>query len=187
VNGKRMTRDLTSARLSLTPLASLDVPALHRLWVDERVRRFLWDGEIVSLEKTEEIIETNSRLFRDHGFGIWAVRERTSDDLIGFAGYWNFRRPPSLELLFGVAPAYWGRGIATESSRCVIRYGFEVLDFQVIEASTDVANAASLRVLEKLGMVLCRRVVVDGLDTVYYSLARPNWQRTVLASVARCL
>jgi Acetyltransferase (GNAT) domain len=44
------------------------------------------------------------------------------------------------------------REIATESSHSVIRYGFETLNFQAIQASTDIANAASIRVLEKLGM-----------------------------------
>jgi RimJ/RimL family protein N-acetyltransferase len=65
--------------------------------------------------------------------------------------------------------------MATEASNCVIRYGFEVLDFGMIEASTDVANAASVRVLEKLGMSFRRRAVLDGLDTVFYTLRRSEW------------
>lgn len=144
--------------------------ALHRLWINERVRRFLWDGKVIPLEQTVAIIEMSNRLFAERGFGLWGVHD--SGKLVGFAGYWHFRTPPSLELLFGVESDHWNRGIATESSRCVIRYGFETLDFQTIEASTDVANAASVRVLEKLGM----RYVVDGLDTIFYTLQRDDWR-----------
>ena len=86
--------------------------------------------------------------------------------------------PPSLELLFGVAANHWNRGIATESSRCVIRYGFEELGFRGVEASTDRANTASVRVLEKLGMLFHRNELVDELDTVFYKLARNDWDET---------
>ena len=156
-----------------------DAAPLHSLWIEEPVRRYLWDGEVVSLKKTEEIVKTNQRLFRDSGFGIWAVRERNSDPLIGFAGYWHFREPPSPELLFGVEPDHWNRGIATESSRCVIRYGFEVLNFQTIEASTDVGNAASITVLKKLGMNQQHRAVTAGLDTIFYTLHQAEWRKGV--------
>jgi Acetyltransferase (GNAT) domain len=47
----------------------------------------------------------------------------------------------------------------------MIRYGFETLNFPAVQASTDAANAASIRVLEKLGMSLRQLAVVDGLDT----------------------
>jgi RimJ/RimL family protein N-acetyltransferase len=114
--------------------------------------------------------------------GYGGVRERNLDELLGFAGYWHFRIPPSLELLFGVESHRWNRGIATESSRCVIRYGFEILGFQTVEASTDVANAASIKVLEKLGMSFQRHAVLDGLDTIFYALRFDEWQKLNPAS-----
>lgn len=159
-----------------------DVRALHRLWIDQHVRRFLWDNKIVSLKHTGDIIKQSTQLFDRHGFGIWGVREHHSSRLIGFTGYWHFRTPPSLELLYGVAADHWNRGIATEASCCVIRYGFEVLRFRAIEASTDVTNRSSVRVLEKLGMSFQRRVMVDGLDTVFYSLPRSEWENGRLSA-----
>ena len=169
--------ELTSEHLSLRPIGAADAAALHRLWTNENVRRFLWDGKIISLAETEAIIEKSNRLFEECRFGLWGVRERNLDELIGFAGYWHFRTPPSLELLFGVESHHWNRGIATECSRCVIRYGFEALGFQTIEASTDVANVASINVLEKLGMSFQRRAVLDGLDTIFYALGFDEWQK----------
>jgi RimJ/RimL family protein N-acetyltransferase len=164
--------------------STADVPALHRLWTDARVRRFLWDGKVVPLECTAEIVEKNTRLFEACGFGIWGVRARNATELVGFTGYWHFHTPPSLELLFGGTADHWHRGIATESSRCVMHYGFEALDFRTIEASTDVANAASVRVLEKLGMSFRQRAVRDGLDAVFYALRRDDWWEANQPSIA---
>jgi len=164
---------LTTERLVLRPLAPEDGGRLHALWTDEPVRRFLWDGRAIPLEQTQAVVEESVRLFRERGLGLWAVRERGGEDLLGVAGYWYFRTPPSLELLFAVAAPHWRRGIATEASRSVLAYGFLTLGFDVIAASTDVANAASVRVLEKLGMSLRRRETVDGLDTVFYEVAGP--------------
>lgn len=63
--------EITSERFSLRPIGVVDVPALHTLWTDESVRHFLWDGEVVPVEQTQDIAERNDRLFEDSGFGIW--------------------------------------------------------------------------------------------------------------------
>jgi len=168
-----MRGELTTERLVLRPLAADDTERLHALWTDEPVRRFLWDGRAIAIDETRAIVEESGRLFREPGLGLWAIRERGRDDLLGVTGYWYFRTPPSLELLFAVATAHWRRGIATEASRCVLRYGCDTLGLRAIVASTDLANVASVRVLEKLGMSLRRRETADGLDTVFYDLACP--------------
>jgi RimJ/RimL family protein N-acetyltransferase len=69
------------------------VLALHRIWIDEKVRRFLWDGMVVPLEGTKAIVDRSNRLFEERGYGLWGVRELGCDELVGFAGYWHFRTP----------------------------------------------------------------------------------------------
>jgi [ribosomal protein S5]-alanine N-acetyltransferase len=170
-----MTHELTTERLVLRPLAAGDVDGLHALWTAAPVRRFLWDDRVVGLEETRAIADENDRLFRERRFGLWGVRERDGEDLVGVTGYWHFRTPPSLELLFAVAAPHWGRGIATEASRGALGYGFRALGFRAVVASTDVANAASIRVLEKLGMSLRGRETVDGRDIVLYEVTRDGW------------
>jgi len=94
---------------------------------------------------------------------------------VGFTAYRFFRSPPELELLFGIASDFWGQGFATEAAHSVIRYGFEVLGFEAISATTDAPNLASLRVLDKLGMR--RRAVVDEPDTCFLCLTNKDWER----------
>jgi len=54
----------------------------------------------------------------------------------------------------------------------MIGYGFEVLGFERIEASTDALNAASVRVMERAGMRFWKREITNGLDTIYYAVDR---------------
>lgn len=177
-------RDLETPRLRLAPFRSDEAGLLHQLWMDPGVRRYLWDDQVIPPEQTAEILTKSEELFRQHGYGLWAVRLRLrngppSGDLAGFAGFWHFRDPPELELIFGLAPAAWGLGLAVEASRALLRYAFEELGFPEVRASTDAANQASLRVLEKLGMRCERRATVQGLDTVFFSLRREDWRSAI--------
>jgi ribosomal-protein-alanine N-acetyltransferase len=84
--------------------------------------------------------------------------------LIGFCGFWHFHEPPELELLYGIAPDHWHKGLATEAANAMIRYGFDVLRFERIVASTDAANTASVRVMERAGLRFWKREMTNGLD-----------------------
>jgi ribosomal-protein-alanine N-acetyltransferase len=83
---------------------------------------------------------------------------RADERYIGYSGlYPNFRPGGSVAgeavLAFCLARAYWGRGLATEAGRAFVNLGFEQLRLKRIVAVADVRNAASIRVLEKLGFV----------------------------------
>jgi ribosomal-protein-alanine N-acetyltransferase len=166
------THDLATPRLRLSPLQPSEAGALHEIWTEPEVRLFLWDEQILPPEQTAEIVERSSELFREQGYGLWAIRLRLNDDLIGFGGFWHFREPPELELILGVAPWLHGTGIATEAGTALIRHAFDELGFTEVRGSADVANTASVRLMEKLGMQQERRATVQGLDTVFYSLRR---------------
>lgn len=57
-----------------------------------------------------------------------------------------------VEVLYGTAPAHWGRGLATEVAFAVLRYGLEEAGRGRMLGIDDKVNAASRRVLEKIGM-----------------------------------
>ena len=149
-----------------------DATPLHELWTSAGVRRYLWDGEVIPRERTDEAIAMSDDLFEQHDFGLWLLRERIDHSLVGFAGIWPFREAQEFELLFGVDERMWGRGYAAEAGRAVIDYAFDMLRMPLVRASTDVANVASLRVLEKLGFTRTRRDMVNGLDTVFFEKER---------------
>ena len=142
--------EIETARLRLRPLAKADVDELHALWSSHEVRGYLWDNEVIARQWTAS--------------------------LVGFGGFWYFHRPPKLELLCGIEPEHWNRGLATEIVQTLVRYGFEELEFSEVWASTDAPNVASASVLEKAGLQLESRAVVDGLETLFYCLPRSAFQ-----------
>lgn len=166
---------IETARLRLRPFNLDDVDALHRLWTEPEVRQYLWDGELITKARVESSIHTSLTSFEDHGFGLWAVFPR-DESLIGFCGFWFFHEPPKLELLYGISPAHWHKGLATEAARAMINYGFKELTFQRVEASTDAANLASSKVMERAGMSFWKREMTNGLDTVFYFAVSPGDQ-----------
>jgi ribosomal-protein-alanine N-acetyltransferase len=161
---------LHTERLTLRPLGRGDAGALHALWSAPGVVRFLWDGKAIPFEQTEDILARSERLFAESGYGLWGAWARDGDQLVGFAGLWFFRDPPELELIYGVADDLCGQGIATEAAAAVLEHAIEELGMDVIRASTDAPNTASMHVLDKLGFRFVRRGRVNGLDTRFYEL-----------------
>ncbi|HWQ34793.1 MAG TPA: GNAT family N-acetyltransferase [Blastocatellia bacterium] len=166
---------IESGRLRYRPLTLGDVDEMHRLWIDPGVRKYLWDDRVISAEEAREAGEASVSLYQDKGFGLWGISFRDTVKLIGFCGYWFFHDPPELQLLYGIAPDYWGKGLATEAAQTMIRYGFERLSLDQIAASTDAPNQASVRVMEKAGMKFDKRIEKNGLDTIYYLIRREEW------------
>jgi [ribosomal protein S5]-alanine N-acetyltransferase len=95
--------------------------------------------------------------------------------------YIRSQRFRSGEIAYGIAPAYWGRGLATEVARLVLGFGFDVLTLHRIAATCDPRNVASARVLEKVGMQYEGRLretllIRDGWrDSALYSILEQGW------------
>lgn len=165
--------ELETLRLRLRPCTADDLGALHRLWTDPEVRRYLFDDRIVSREQAEERIRNSLASFLTHGFGLWVVP--CEGLMLGFCGLSLASTFSEVEILYGVAPSHWGRGLATEAARAVLRYGFEGLRLPRIVGGADVPNVASLRILKKLGMTFVRRERTDYGEVEYFALTREEF------------
>ncbi len=163
---------IDTTRLCLDPLEAADAEALHELFTAPGVRRFLWGDQTIPFEQAIEVIEISRGLLGKEGSGLWGVRLKRSTNLVGACGYWYFRNPPEREILYAMAPQYWGRGYASEAAAAALRYGFEELRFTEVRGSTDAPNVASVRVMEKIGMRCERRQTAAGLDTLFFSISR---------------
>jgi [ribosomal protein S5]-alanine N-acetyltransferase len=166
--------EIQSARLR--PYRAEDVDYLHRLWTDPQVRKYLWDNVVISREHAASVVHESIACFETHGFGQWVLLSRSKESLIGFCGFRFFGEPREIELLYGITPAYWGQGMATEAARAALRYGFEECGFERVYAGADPPNAASFRVMEKLGMSFSRHTHTNGVEVIYYVLSRGEFE-----------
>ena len=144
---------IETRRLVLRPIARSDTEALRRISNEPLVRRYLWDSEPVSGEKIREVIDESARMFSAEGIGLFGVRLRGTQEIVGFCGFMrDADGPGEVELAYELVPDLWGRGIATEAARACLRYAFLEWGLDRVVAGVDAPNAASTRVLEKLGM-----------------------------------
>jgi [ribosomal protein S5]-alanine N-acetyltransferase len=176
--------EIETDRLKLRPLAPEDLDSIQRIWNDPEVRRYLWDGKKVSREVAADVISRSAACFEGRRFGLWAVIDEQRDELIGFCGFWRFDGRPDFELAYGLAPARWGEGLATEAARAAIRHGFEEADLDRIAASADTPNTALLRVMRKAGMRHEKREICEGRDTTCYAISREDFRARAVPSAA---
>jgi len=69
---------------------------------------------------------------------------------------------------------YWGQGFATEVSRASLNYGFQHLDLPAIVGRAMEQNAASIRVLQKIGMHFSKCILEKGVAWQVYEIVRKN-------------
>jgi ribosomal-protein-alanine N-acetyltransferase len=159
-------------RFRLREIVPDDAPFFFALNADPEVVRYTGDGPFVSVEAAREFIE-NYRDYRDHGVGRWAIVDREDGGLHGWCGL--KRRPDEVDLGYRLFRRSWGRGIATETGRACLAFGFQDLGLERIVAEAAVENAASVRVLEKLGMRRTGPAHIDALDAIGFELLRAEF------------
>jgi [ribosomal protein S5]-alanine N-acetyltransferase len=161
---------LPTGRLTLVPFESHDLALLHRTFTDPFVRKYLWDDEIISLEQTRDILQTNDVHFEKDGWGLWQIRCQADDTYAGVAGLWLFFGEDQPQLLYGLLPDQTKKGYATEASRAVIRYAFEQLSFSYLVAACDTPNTDSRKVCGRLHLEWVEEKEMKGRPTAFYRL-----------------
>jgi ribosomal-protein-alanine N-acetyltransferase len=142
---------LVTERLLLRPVTASDYAALQAHWAAPDVRRFLFDGTMLSPAEISEAVEDSTRDFAAAGYGLWLIQEQDRTDLTGTAGL----RPLDdigLEIFYSLAPGSWGQGYATEAARAVVEHALGPLGLPEVLAEVDAGNTASVAVVERLGM-----------------------------------
>src|SRR3954453_7066780 len=161
------TPTLPTARLRLRPFDDADANAIFALHSSAYVLRY-WDAPPWNERRRAERFIKACREMAEAGTGARLAVERAGDgSFIGWCALtrWNpdYR---SAALGYCLDDATWGHGYATEAAAALLGWAFETLDLNRVQAETDTRNAASARVLEKLGFVregtLREDCVVDG-------------------------
>ncbi len=144
---------LETDRLRLRPFTLDDLDAYYtHISSNPDVMRYLPGGKPRARADSVWLIDYFSQHANLHGFGVWAVEDKATGDLIGHAGLEHIPHAPQIEIAYTLAKPYWGRGLATEAARASLTYGFETLDLGEIYGLAVPQNTASQNIMRKLGM-----------------------------------
>lgn len=164
-----------SDRLTIRHLTIKDHPRLAKMMADPRVMQYEANG-IVDSDGTMHFLKSCISCYEINGFGIFAVVHKNTNKLIGVCGIYpqTIDGPDEIELLYRIQPNYWGLGIASEAAKLVLEFAREELKRDRIIAAMDKNNIASIKVAQKLGMVLENESEYRGIPIYIFSTKKKN-------------
>ncbi|MBR0662371.1 GNAT family N-acetyltransferase [Neoroseomonas oryzicola] len=167
---------IETARLRLRPFVEADIPAYAAIRADPEVMRHMPGGmarATVADADAARLVPDFAADWPRFGYGPWAVEDRATGVLLGHGG---LRALPDhgneTEILYMLARAAWGRGLASEIAAAARDLAFGSLGLASVVGYAAPANFASRRVLEKTGLAFVGEVVIFGIVTRRYVLDR---------------
>ena len=174
---------LETQRLTLRPLNAEDVPDL-REWLGLDEIYTYWGRKASKGEKNPELLFIDPRPWvkrKPSQDFEWGIVWKETGKVIGMLGIFDVQNQRMASVAYRLHPAYWRQGIVSEALQQAIDFVFTETELQRLEASADVRNIASLRVLEKCGFVREGTVRQGKMVSVYcdyaiFGLLRSDWE-----------
>lgn len=146
---------LLSTRLVLEPLhPEADFAWFHTMATNPNVMRYISSGVGFTPAQSREFLSRQVMHFQQHGYARWRLTQRETGEFVGVCGAeiktLDDERVP--ELGWWIAPQFWGQGYATEAATASLDHLWETIRLPRITACAYPENAASIRVMEKLGL-----------------------------------
>ncbi len=166
--------EIETARLRLYPPRPEDLEACLAMDRDPEVMRFIrpipGDAEAQRAEIRNQILQPPRGAY-------WHVEERAPSSaggpgFIGWCGMFPLEDSGLMEIGYRYLRAAWGRGLATEAAAAALDHGFRALRLDLIVAVIDPANAASHRVLSKIGLRTTGTARHYGRELPFFELRR---------------
>ena len=144
---------LETERLVLRTFETTDAEDVFEYAGQPVVSRYLtWYPHQSISDAADYINLVRERIKKDEA-GEWGIQLKEMGRIIGAIGFVNFDQKNSCaELGYVISDQYWGQGIMPEAIKCVIRFAFDKMNLQRIEAVHYLENETSGRAMQKAGM-----------------------------------
>ena len=144
---------IETERLYLRRMQSTDSHDMYEYARLEDVTQYLLWNPHPSEDYTRRYLEYLDGRYRAGDFYDWAIILKAENKMIGTCGFTKICcDSDSAEIGYVLNPKYWNMGIAAEAAGAVMKFGFENLTLNRIEAHYMADNIASRKVMEKIGM-----------------------------------
>ncbi len=145
--------EMETERLKFRAIKRSDDADIYEYSSNPETSRFLlWEphGSIAYTRRFIEAILTKYKIGEYHD---WAIVTKNGNKMIGTCGFTRIDQANGVvEIGYVINPDYWGNGYATEAARKVMRFAFDELLVNRVEAKFMFGNDASLKVMSKIGM-----------------------------------
>jgi ribosomal-protein-alanine N-acetyltransferase len=174
---------IVTARLEIRDFVPEDRPALHEYASDPRVTQYLWWGPFSETDTLQFLERTgrDGKARPRENFEL-AVVDRARGRVIGGCEFLSRRSIyQEYEIGYFFRPDAWGRGIATETVRALLEFGFRSIRAHRVYALVDPENTASRQLLARIGFRLEGHLRKDALirgewrDSLVFALIADEW------------
>lgn len=142
-----------------------DAPFFLELINEPNFIRYVADRGVRTADAAADYIrEKIHPSYQKHGFGFYLVELKNPREPVGICGLVRREGMADVDVGFSMAGRYWSRGYAYEAASALMEWGRNVHGLTRITGLVHPDNAASIRLLEKLGLHFERTVKMPGYD-----------------------
>lgn len=168
---------LETERLIIRKFTTDDLPKLIELRSDEDVIKYLGGTKLQNPEAIAKRLQFYLDCYEKYGFGMCAMIWKETGEMIGWSGLQPLEETGETEVGYGMAKDFWRKGIGYECAKAWLEYGFSETDLERIVAVASPENTGSWRVMEKCGMRYEKNETHYGLECVFYSITKEEFQK----------
>jgi len=166
---------ITTERLTFRKFEPDDLPQLIQQRSEPHMNRYLGGTRMQNPEALAKRIRFYMGCYDSHGFGMCPMYLKETGEFIGVAGIQPLDETDEIEVGYSVIKKYWGLGIGTEAAKGWMEFGFNQSGLERIVAVAVLENAASRRVMEKLGMTYEKTEEHYGEDCAFYAISKDKF------------
>ncbi len=160
-------------RLIISKVTLKDAPFFLELMNTPHWLKYIGDRNIKTLKASEENLKNGIlKSYKEFGFGFYNVLLKDeANKIIGTVGLVKRKELEHVDIGFGFLPAYEGRGFGFEASNAIMELAKHKFNLEKITAITDPVNKNSIKLLEKLGLTLEKRIIPfdDGKELLLFA------------------
>ena len=142
---------LQTDRFILREMTVEDAKDTFELNSDPEVLKYTGDIPFKDITEARSFLKSYDS-YQKYGFGRWAIISKKSNNYLGWCGLKYDPQIDEYDIGFRLFKKYWNKGIATETAKACIKFGFEHFNIKTIVGRAMIENSASIQVLKKIGL-----------------------------------
>lgn len=174
---------LETARLKMRKLSRFDTQAIFEIRNDYQVTKYNIGDAYTNIEQARDLIRNIQSEYVERKTVRWGITVKPNDKVVGMVGfnYWD-RNDHRAAIGFDLRQDHWRKSFMTEAACEVIRFGFQNMGLNRIEADASIYNVGSITLLQNIGFnqegIQREQYYEDSdyHDLVLFALLKREWQ-----------